>query len=142
LEKRREALFELYGLIEQTIRRYQRPEVLCPRTDSTSWSLQCDALLLGSLLKSATTLGIMPVPTPPYGNVSFVEIANRLYSLDVKAICDSISRAYINGNYPKPAHGLRVVIHERIESLKERLSGLDIRDFNKNGKNARPVVGV
>jgi len=84
----------------------------------------------------------MPVPTPPYGDVSFDEIANRLYSLDVKAICDSISRTYINGQLPKPAHGLKVVIRDRIESLEERLSGLDIQDFKKNGKSIRPVVGV
>jgi hypothetical protein len=142
LEKRQEGLFELYGLIEQTIRRYQRPEILCPRTDDAGLRMQCDYLLLGSLLKSATTLGIMPVPTSPYGEVSFNEIANKLHSLDVQAICDSIDRPWINGKYPTPAHGLKIVIHERIESLEERLSGLDIQDFKKSGNNIQPVFGV
>jgi len=142
LERRQGALFELYGMIEQTITRYQRSDTLCPRTDNANLRLQCDYLLLGSLIKSATTLGIMPVPEPPYGNISFDELADKLYSLDVQAICDSIDRPKINGKHPKPAHGLKKVIQEKIESLEERLSGLDIQEFKKEGQNIRPIVGV
>lgn len=127
-------------MIEQTIRRYQRQDVLCPRTDSADWRFQCDGLLLGSLLKSATTLGIMPVPDSPYGSISFDEMTAKLYSLDVRAICDRISRTDIDGYYPKPAHGLKEVIQERIKALEERLSGLDLQDFKSKGKAPRPVV--
>jgi hypothetical protein len=102
----------------------------------------CDSLLLGSLLKSATTLEIVPVPETPYGEISFDEMTNKLYSLNVSAICDNISRPYIGGYYPKPAHGLKEMIQEKIESVEERLSGLDIQDFKMKEKSPRPIVGV
>ena len=94
------------------------------------------------LLKSATTSGILPVPESPFGDISFDEMTAKLYSLDARAICDSISRPTINGKYPKLAHGLKEVIQERIKSLEERLSGLDIQDFETKGKSTRPMVGV
>lgn len=84
----------------------------------------------------------MPVPEAPYGDISFDEMTAKLYSLNVNAICDSINRPYIGGQYPKPAHGLKEMIQERIISLEERLSGLGIQDFKAKEKSPRPVVGV
>jgi hypothetical protein len=132
--KREEALFDLYGLIEETIRKYQRCEILCPHTDSEEWRMSCDPLLLGSLLKSATVLEILPVLKAPYEDISFDELPAKLYSLNVNAICDKIERLRIGGQYPRSAHGLKDMIQERIEALEERLSGLDLPDFEAKEK--------
>jgi hypothetical protein len=129
--KREEALFESYALIEQTVKRYQKPEVLCPRIDNPENRLACDAMLLGSLLKSSATRKIYPVPDAPYGEVSFNDLAEKLKGLHVEALCDRIARCQINGNYPKPGHGLKEVIQQKIATLEERLSGLDIEDFKE-----------
>lgn len=84
----------------------------------------------------------MPVPDSPYGDVSFDRMIAKLQSLRVNAICDSISRPTIGGIHPKPAHGFKETIQERIKSLEECLSGLDIQDFKAKGKSPRPLVGV
>jgi hypothetical protein len=85
----------------------------------------------------------MPAPEPPYRDISFDEMAAKLYSLEVHAMCDEISKRYLGGYHSaKPAHGLKDVLKERIESLEERLSGIDIQDFKTDGKAPRPVMGV
>jgi hypothetical protein len=129
--KREEALFESYALIEQTLKRYQKSEVLCPRTDKAYYRLSCDAMLLGALLKSAATKKIYPVPHAPYGEVSFNELVEKLKSLHVEALCDGIARCQINGAYPKQGHGLMEAIRQKITSLEQRLSGLDIEEFKE-----------
>jgi len=142
LMKRREALSELYDLIEEKIERYQGPRIRCRRTDDTEIAQQCDSLMLGSLLKSARKLDIIPVPDFPYRPMSFNRLSAKFHCLDINAICDSMSRTKIKGAYPKPAHGLKDLIQRKIEALEERLSGLDIQDFKRKGKSSRPLVGV
>ena len=137
LERRQGALFELYDWIDQTIRRYQQSETICPRKDDDDARLQCDYLVLGSLMKSATTSGILPVPVPPYGDISFKGMVGNFNDLDIQAICDSIDKPKPRA---EPAHGLKEAIEDTIESLEERLSGLDIQEFKKNGQSTRPVV--
>lgn len=124
------------------IERYQGPKIRCPRTDDTELQQHCDSLILGSLTKSARKLGIIPVPNPDYSLMSFDKLSAKFYSLDINAICDSISRTKIKGAYPKPAHGLKNLIRKKIEALEERLSGLEIQDFKRKGKSSRPLVGV
>jgi hypothetical protein len=102
--------------------------------------MSCDSLLLDSLLKSATTLEILPVLEAPYEDISFDELTAKLYSLNVNAMCDKIDRPRFRGQYPKPAHGLKDMIQERIEALEERLSGLDLQDFKAKEKSPRPAV--
>jgi hypothetical protein len=142
LIKRQEALFNLYTFIEETARKYQQSEVCCPRKDSAEWALNCDSLLLGSLLKSASKNEILPVPEAPYGDISFDELTAKLYSLNVSAICDKICPSYRGGIKSKPAHGLHYAIEERITLLEERLSGLNISEFKGEEKAPRPIVSV
>jgi hypothetical protein len=142
LAKHREAPSELYDLIEETIKRYQQPQILCRRTDDTVLQRCCDSLILGSLLKSARKLDIIPVPEPHQRHLSFDEMSERLYSLDVHSLCETTSGMRFGGFYPKTAHGLKDSIKERILPLEERLSGLDIQAFKGKGKSSRPLVGV
>jgi hypothetical protein len=140
--KRQEALSGLYTFIEQTARRYQQSEICCPRKDRAEFALNCDSLLLGSLLKSASTYEILPVPEAPYGDISFDELAAKLYSLNVSAICDKILPRHRAGIEPKPAHGLYEAIKEKITLLEERLSGLNVSEFKGKEKAPRQIVGV
>jgi hypothetical protein len=140
--KRQEALSNLYTFIEETARRYQQSELCCPRTDSAEWALNCDSLLLGSLLKSASKYEILPVPEAPYGDISFDELTAKLYSLNVSAICDKIRPSKQAGIESKPAHGLHEAIEEKITLLEERLSGLNIFEFKGEEKAPSPIVGV
>jgi len=128
-------------LIEETIRRYRRPEILCPLAD-----ILCDSLLLGSIQKGATILEILPVPKAPFGDISFDEMIAKLYSLNVSSSCDNM---YRSGSPPfgrfgshRPAHELKETIRKSIKVLEKRLSGLDILDFKAKQKNPRPVMGV
>ena len=126
---RNEAMFELYALIDQTIRRYQRAEILCGRTDQNN--VACDAMLLGTLLKSATVDGLYPAPPSPYKEISFSKLVELARNLKVEALCDRLSRIQINGKYPEPMHGFKARVEEKIKELEERLSGLDIKRFKE-----------
>lgn len=143
LKKRQEALSKLYDWIEKKIERYQGSKIRCPRRDDTELQQHCDSLILGSLLKSARKLGIIPIPEADYGLMSFDKLSAEFYSLEITAICDSISRPRIEGAaFPKPAHGLKNLIRKKIDTLEKRLSGLDIQDFKRKGNSSRPLVGV
>ena len=86
-------------------------------------------MMLGSLLKSAALSGFWPPPIKPYQDVVFSVLAKQMRELKVTALCDSISKVQINGAWPKPAHGLQVLIDEKINELEARLCGLDLKDF-------------
>jgi hypothetical protein len=127
-------MFSAYALIEHTLKRYQKKELLCPRTDGEDLRSACDAMLLGSLLRSATIQGVWPAPAPPYDNTSFGELADKIENLDVNGLCDKISKVRINGKFPQAAHGLKELITQRITALEETLSGLDIDEFKEKKK--------
>jgi hypothetical protein len=77
MSKREEALFDLYELIEQTVKRYQKFSVLCLRTDDKELASSCDAMFLGSLLKSSVMRKIYPVPAAPYKKMSFNKVVEK-----------------------------------------------------------------
>ena len=128
MAKRDEALFELYELIEQTVKRYQKSAVLCLRTDDKELALSCDAILLGSLLKSSVTRKIYPVPAAPYERMSFNKLSKRMKILRVEALCDKINQ-WDTDEDRGPGHGLQRAIQQKIASIEERLCGLDIDAF-------------
>ncbi|KAG4440179.1 hypothetical protein IFR05_004324 [Cadophora sp. M221] len=123
MKRREEALCECYCLIEETIRRYQRAETLCPRPDGEHLRTACDSMLLGSLLKSASSKGLYPRPDAPYWRISFDDLAPILNGLYVRTLCD------IDGDGPISTHGLKDLIEVKIGDIYDLLSGLDLEDF-------------
>jgi hypothetical protein len=97
----------------------------------------CDAMLLGSLLKSSSKAGIWPPPETPYSDVDFKSLVETFRNIKVTALCDSISRVYIDRRYPVAAHGFKQLVEEKVESLKERLCGLDLEEFQKNNQKGK-----
>ncbi len=130
-QKRKDALFELYALVEQTIRRYQRQDIFCLRTRDVECRPSCDALLLGSLTRSASAFDIYPVPDSPYGTTCFNELAKDMKRLKAEALCDSIMLWYTS-NPHKLGHGFHDVVKVKLEEIEKRLSGLNIREYKKS----------
>jgi hypothetical protein len=124
-------------LIEHTLKKYQKADVLCPRTDDDELALSCDAILLGALLKSAATKKIYPVPEAPYGKMSFNKLAKKIKSLHVEALCDKIDQ-WEDDIEHGPGHGLLSDIQHKIASLEDRLSGLDIDTFKEKKQVSEP----
>ncbi|KAE8453983.1 hypothetical protein EG329_007759 [Mollisiaceae sp. DMI_Dod_QoI] len=130
-QKRKDALFELYALVEQTIRRYQRQDIFCLRTRDVECRPSCDALLLGSLTRSASALGIYPVPDSPYGTTCFDKLAIDMMNLNAEALCDSIM-PWSNSDPHKYGHGFHDAVKLKLDDLEKRLSGLDMGEYKKS----------
>ena len=96
----------------------------------------CDSMLLGSLLKSAISRNLYPMPDPPYAHVSFTTVKRLLRDMPVIALCDNVSKVRIGNDFPRQAHGFQDLILAKTNSLDKRLCGLDLDDFKK-GKDVK-----
>lgn len=84
----------------------------------------CDALILGSLMKSAKTHKIWPIPTTPYAKMTLRAPIQKTRSLTIMAVRDSMFTTwYSDGEpYKKPlAHGNKERIHKKMNDLKSFL---------------------
>lgn len=79
-------------------------------------------MLLGTLLKSAAGLAIWPPPPTPYDGISVKNIAERVRSLKLVAVCDEWAPI-------RPAHGYAAWVKERADVLDARVTGLDLDIF-------------
>lgn len=87
-QRRQEALQKAYRLVFRMINRYQRDEVQCDRTSSVEFRPACNAMVLGSPIKSATALGLYPEPHTPYLQISFDEMMSLLDQFALEVLCD------------------------------------------------------
>lgn len=127
-KRRHEALSELYAIIGEAVERCQHNDGMCFRTDS--YKNACDAMLLGSLLRSAKSCGIYPTPAPPYSQVSVCQLISTLREIEVVALCDSIRRPRSwSGPEREDSHGIRQMIDERLARIEVLLSGLKLRNL-------------
>ncbi len=130
-QRRKDALQRAYRIVSQIINLYQEAKIQCDRSRMVGLRPACDAMMLGSLIKSATALGLYPAPPAPYSQRSFDEIASLLDQLAPEALCDDISRHWLGNQCSKPAHGLKDYIKAKTEDIYDTLSGLNLESYIK-----------
>ena len=97
----------------------------------------CDALMLGTLLRSASQAGLWPVPLPPYTKTSFDNMATAINGLAIESLCDSESRqAYPSNGIFRPssnAHGMKDYFAAKTAQVStENVKGLAIRTYKRD----------
>jgi hypothetical protein len=85
-------------------------------------------MILGSLVRGSDAIGLWPIPTEPFASLIFCEILEQIRTIQIFDLCD------IDGNrYRKShaAHGVRDHFVASMNSLEDKLCGLDIWDFKE-----------
>jgi hypothetical protein len=87
-------------------------------------------MVLGSLIKGLSAEGVWPIPEPPYEGITFNELATKIAYLKVVSLCDEIDS--YNGIPIAPSgHGLRISLIDKVESVADKVTGLDINAFKR-----------
>ena len=133
-QSRQSALFDAIGFVQQKIKKYQGPKIHCKSRHGgqvlAEKNAACDALMLGSLLRGSAAMGIWPAPSPPFSAMSWKSTASRIRDLKVVSVCDEFySHSTWNPKAPDPSHGVKASILEVIDTLEERMTGLELASF-------------
>ncbi|KAH6674164.1 hypothetical protein B0J14DRAFT_562297 [Halenospora varia] len=109
--------------------RYQPWVVYCAKGDT-----QCEGMILGTLLRSASQLEIWPIPDSPYHNMSYSLVAHKMRSLTATSYCFKSTRFKKDAN---PVDVDRAGILDNVERLLLNVEslqfGLSLEDYPREG---------
>jgi hypothetical protein len=123
-EHRIEAIGHIITIVHDHIDKYFISDILCSRGKQFA----CDAIFLGSLLKSSIDIGIWPRPEVPYYGMTFKNLASKVREMRVLDKCnqDQRQRSYYNFNQ---GYGVKEDIDALINSLETHFSGHKLDSF-------------
>ena len=117
--------------IDQLITKYMDGKVNCTH-DGESLQYSCDAMVLGSLMKGARTIGIWPKPAAPYSGKRLGKLLEEIRSIKVLDVCsqqvDASGIRYPASN----CHGLEDSIRATMKIIEDGLDDLELDDYKKN----------
>lgn len=119
-QRRIDGIERAIQVIDDLITKYSGPEIVC----SNGERFACDAILLGSLIKSSAAIGILPRPKNPYPGVTFKTLAEQIRKMQVLDICKDNHRDYYSLN-----HGVKDSIEASMRSLEDGMRGLKLKHF-------------
>lgn len=91
----------------------------------------CDAMILGSLLKTAYDGGLWPIPKDPYHGLTVTKVIDAARELKIQSLCDTLSKAPIVMPVDEAhgAHGYNKSIKKAIEKREAEAEGLALEEF-------------
>ncbi len=104
------------------IAKYLTPKTLC----SSSCPADCDAVVLGSLIKGSVAIGIWPRPEDPYEGMTLKNLVSQIRQLQIFDECNPPARRY---NYSGISHGVKDAIVASIKSLEGQFCGINLAFF-------------
>ena len=117
-------------VIYDLIAKYSGPEIICCNDDRFA----CDAILLGSLLKSSAAIGILPRPKNPYPGMTFKTLAEQIREMKVLDQCRYAQRGYYTSS---SCHKINDSIEASIRSLEDVMCGLNLKSFLPKEKRTK-----
>ncbi|KAL5346669.1 hypothetical protein ACLOAV_008376 [Pseudogymnoascus australis] len=118
-EHRIEAIGRTIKIVHDYITKYLTSDIICSRHQR----IDCDAIVLGSLLKSSIGIGIWPQPEVPYCGMTFKNLASQIREMRVLDQCNQ--DRYSSGNN----HGVMEAIKASVNSLEDQFRGLELGSF-------------
>ena len=119
-QKRLNSIESAIQVIHDLIAKYSGSEMICRKDDQFA----CDAILLGSLIKSAAAIGISPRPKSPYPGIKFKRLTEQIKEMRVLDRCKT-SRGY-SSSYN---HEIKNKIDAKMKSLEDGMCGLKLEFF-------------
>ncbi|KAJ5041068.1 uncharacterized protein L3040_005623 [Drepanopeziza brunnea f. sp. 'multigermtubi'] len=86
----------------------------------------CDALMLGTVLRDATKLGLHPTPAPPYNGLTVKDVVEKAKGLDIVSLCDIRQDQTFYGGPSDYAHGQMKRIATAIKAAEAAVTGLSL----------------
>ncbi len=122
-EHRIEAIGRTITIVHDHIDKYLTSDILCFRDKQFA----CDAIVLGSLLKSSIDIGIWPRPEVPYCGMTFKNLASQVRGMRVLDQCrqDEQHWGYSSGNN----HRVEEAMKASMNSLEGQFRGLELGSF-------------
>jgi len=159
-ESRQKTIRDALSQLDALIKKYQGPGTVCNTVDTTdnrklfgksmtTHRNECDALVLGSVIRSAFSCGLYPFPQAPYSRFSAQRIIEFMSVFDIQTACRKIYAVQTRpmyGGYNEPTPIPTTYCVKVIDSWKEplreiykQLSGLKLSDFKKITKHYPPT---
>ncbi|TGO06991.1 hypothetical protein BTUL_0362g00030 [Botrytis tulipae] len=138
------ALDEAISALRDTIENYQTSTLVCrgrPSHLSTEQipqhNKQCDAMVLGMLIKEAIYHNLYPLPEAPYTGHSFISIYDSFQNFEITNACEVVRMCGGSGSggggkrekEELDIHAFGNGLMDLLEPVEESLSGLDMGGF-------------
>lgn len=117
---------KMLEVVKGTIKRYEGKRVNCP---CAKHGPACDAMVLGSLIKSMVEYKVWPIPESPYQRFNLGEFWSIFSILDIKTLCSNGPAC----QWPSLLndHGVCDSIEKKVDAIKDKVTGLDIKNFKR-----------
>ncbi|KAK6592890.1 hypothetical protein H4I96_11488 [Botrytis cinerea] len=136
------ALDEAISALRDTIENYQTSTLVCRGRPShlsaeqiPQHNKQCDAMVLGMLIKEAIYHNLYPLPAAPYTGHSFISIYDSFQNFEITNACQVVRMCGGGGGGGKKEkeeldiHAFGDGLMDLLEPVEESLGGLDIGGF-------------
>lgn len=135
------ALESALSVIHALITKYMDGSALCDAALDDELRYACDAMVLGSLLKSSRKIGIWPKPEAPFPGRKYKGLAKAIRGIKILDVCNKTSSRRWNSHGPAGnSHGLEDEIEENLKEVEKGLDGLRLFDFAKKSEEYIPVL--
>lgn len=134
-QARQSAIETIVNVIHSLITKYMDGQTHCDTGMDEDLRFACDAMLLGSLMKGSSKIGIWPRPEAPFFGKKFNDLAAEIRKIKMVDVCGRSSgrRWSSYGGFERNCHGLEDQIESSIKAVEEGLGGLKLEDYRKEG---------
>lgn len=125
------AISSAVAMVHGLVTKYMDGADHCDAAIDDDLRYACDAMVLGSLLKTSRKIGIWPMPEAPFLGKKWRELAKKIRGIKVLDVCNKTSSRRWNSHGPSGnAHGIEDEIEEALKGIEKGLDGLKLKDFS------------
>jgi hypothetical protein len=118
---REKAIDECFTLLRAVLERYQ------VSTSGCRWGKDCDAMIVGGVIRELRSMGYYPIPDAPYKDLCFENLSRDLCNMPVPTLCRHPDiRRYYDGNV---CLNPKTFIQDSINNVGKTLVGLELENF-------------
>ncbi|PBP25406.1 hypothetical protein BUE80_DR003810, partial [Diplocarpon rosae] len=137
---RQSAIDSAMSFVDVLITKYMDGSDHCDAALDEELRYACDAMVLGSLLKSSRKIGIWPKPQAPFPGRKWKDVAKNMRGIRILDVCNKTSSRKWNSHGPSGnAHGIEDEIESALKDVEKGLNGLKLKDFAKQTDDYVPL---
>jgi hypothetical protein len=125
---RQSAIANAISMLEKLITDYMDPQPHCSGRNVSNF--ECDAMVLGALIKRSVGIGLWPIPPPSSISTSFHHLEESIRCMEIPIFCDFDRRGYYNSKCNRDrCCNIKGLIEASLTSMEDQLCGLDLDTF-------------